>query len=225
MASWGASQPPWTSAYTSGYAPTPQPSFAGQPPAYGGQYYGPGAWPRPYDAPTAGKHPAPRSSKYPELNPMLAEDVTMLRVDLRHKPRSEVLAATYYTTPRAPAMSNHASTLRLVAHDFPWTIDIVMQMPVTCEAVWDALYSALQEPLADSEWGLIVGDKKVRKRVQDAAKKRIDAGDKDKALRRIDFLGDTIFFKGLGKDEEFVKLRLFPGTKDVPATWVVKLGS
>lgn len=155
----------------------------------------------------------------------MAEDVTMLRVDLRHKPRSEVLAATYYTNPRAPAMSSHQSALRLVSHDFPWTIDIVMQMPVTCEAVWDALHSALQEPIADSEWGFMVSDKKVRKKVQDAAKKRVDGGDKDKALRRIDFLGDAVFFKGLGKDDEFAKMRLFPGTKDVAATWVVKLGS
>ena len=78
----------------------------------------------------------------------------------------------------------------------------------------------------DSEWGLIVGDAKQQKTIEKAAKKRLNgtaAG--DKRLKRIDYLGDFTVFRGLYKDEEFERLRLLPGEKKCPETWVVKFGA
>lgn len=166
-----------------------------------------------------------RSKKYPDLNPILAADTTLLRFDVRKKPRTEILASTYYSSRHALAISKGVTHLRLISKAFPWTIDIISQGPITCEAVWDALFTGLQELIADSEWGLIVGDKKKREAVEKAAKKRVDAEQiTDKRLRRIDILGEATFFKGLEQDEDYHKLRLLPGEAACPDTWVVKLG-
>lgn len=166
------------------------------------------------------------STKYPKLNPILAADTTLLRFDVKKKPRTEILASTYYSNCHVPATANGVAHLRLISKAFPWAIDIISQTPVTCEAVWDALYSALQEPIADSEWGMIIGMKKQREIVEKAAKKRIEADtrNEDKRMKRIDYLGDVTLFKGLDKDEDYEKLRLPPGEKPCPETWVVKFG-
>ena len=58
-----------------------------------------------------------------------------------------------------------------------------------------------------------------------AAKKRLASlSSSDKQLKRIDYLGEAALFKGLEKDDDFVKLRLLPGDKSIPETWVVKFG-
>ena len=98
-------------------------------------------------------------------------------------------------------------------------------MPITCAAVWDALYKALQEDIKDSEWGLIVGDGKHHKVVEKAFKKRTEGTDGGKRMKRIDYLGDATMFKGLYKDDDFEKLRLLPGEKKHSETWVVKFGA
>ena len=77
----------------------------------------------------------------------------------------------------------------------------------------------------DSEWGLIVGDAKQQKTIEKAAKKRVNGTAGDKQLKRIDYLGDTTIFRGLYRDEEFERLRLLPGEKKCPETWVVKFGA
>jgi len=166
------------------------------------------------------------SKKYPKLNPILAADTTLLRFDVKKKPRTEILASTYYSNRHTPATANGVVHIRLISKAFPWAIDVMGQTPVTCEAVWDALYVALQEPIADSEWGMIVASKKHREITEKAAKKRIEADpncDKNQ-LRRIDYLGDTTLFKGLDKDDDFEKARLLPGAKGCPDTWVVRFG-
>lgn len=99
-----------------------------------------------------------------------------------------------------------------------------MSSPINCEAVWDALYSALQEYLADSEWGLIVGDTKRKEVIEKAAKKRQEK-DGDRRLKRIDWLGEETFFRGLEKDDDFERQRLLPGSQQCVETWVVRFGA
>jgi hypothetical protein len=82
----------------------------------------------------------------------------------------------------------------------------------------------LQEPLADSEWGAAVVDKERREKILKAAKKRQEK-DKDKWLKRIDWLGETTLFRGLEQDADFEKLRLLPGVQACSETWVVRLSA
>jgi len=111
--------------------------------------------------------------------------------------------------------------MRLISKSFPWSIDIMYTPLITCEMVWDAIYAALQEPLADSEWGLLLDREETRQRVERAAKKR---SDRDKILKRIDWLGEKTLFKGLEKDEAFQRLRLIPGADPCAETWMVRFG-
>jgi hypothetical protein len=118
------------------------------------------------------------------------------------------------------ATANSSTHIRLYSKAFPWSIDIKSTTPITCEAVWDAIHAALQEPIVDSEWGLIVGDKDRKKIVETAASIREGA---DKQMKRIDWLGEHILFKGLEQDDEFQKARLQPGKPSCPDTYLVKL--
>jgi len=69
------------------------------------------------------------------------------------------------------------------------------------------------------------GKKKQREAMEAAAKKRVASLlSTDKHLKRIDYLGEAALFKGLEKDDDYVKLRLLPGDKSIPETWVVKFG-
>ncbi|KAF5383393.1 hypothetical protein D9757_006073 [Collybiopsis confluens] len=141
---------------------TPNPYYQPHPPQ--NQYYSPG-----YQVPP----PTPtRSAKYPSLHHILASDSTTLKLDIRQKARVGMNASTFYAYAGVYAMAMPVHHIRLISKSFPWSIDIKSRTPITCEAVWDALHSALQEHLADSEWGLIVDEKKVRERAEKAAKKR-----------------------------------------------------
>jgi hypothetical protein len=53
-------------------------------------------------------------------------------------------------------------------------------------------------------------------------KKRCEK-DVDSLYKRIDFLGENTLFKGLEKDDEFVKSRIMKGVENVSETWVVKI--
>ena len=166
-----------------------------------------------------------RSPKYPNLNPILAADTTLLRYDIRTKPRDIILATTYFQSCHTPALAHHCSHIRLISKTFPWTIEVKSNhVSITCELIWDSIYHALQEPLADSEWGMIVTDKETRERVEKSAKKRQEK-DQDTRLKRIDLLGNTTLFKGLEKDEDYENLRLLPRASNCPETWVVRLSS
>lgn len=166
-----------------------------------------------------------RSRKYPNLNPILAADTTLLRYDVRNKPKDTILSTTYYSNCHTPCLGTPASHIRLISQAFPWTIEVKStQGSVTCELIWDAIHFGLQEPLADSEWGIAVMDRDRRETILNAARKREDK-DKDSRLKRIDWLGDTTLFRGLEQDGEFDKLRLLPRGQGCPETWVVKLSS
>jgi hypothetical protein len=179
-----------------------------------------------------------RSSKYPNLNPILAADTTLVRFDVQKKPSTEILSSTYFSNRQTSATATPVTHMRLFSKSFPWSIDIMNTPGINCEQVWDAVYAALQEPIADSEWGLIVDNEECRKRVEKAARKRYEMIDKDsgndnlnrsssnsKGLKRIDWLGEKTLFKGLEKDDEFAKTRLLPGLQVCSETWVVKFGA
>ncbi|KIJ95737.1 hypothetical protein K443DRAFT_124744 [Laccaria amethystina LaAM-08-1] len=151
-----------------------------------------------HSMPTGGltqKHTeADNFQKYPNLNPILAADTTLLRFDIKKKPRTEILVSTYLLQPQF-TRPRHACHER--PPDLFWTIDIDSQDNITCEVVWDALYPALQGLIVDSEWGFII-------RVVD------DGGKGDKHYKRIDFLGDETIFGGLEKDDELEKAMVLP---------------
>lgn len=167
-----------------------------------------------------------QSRKYPNLNPILAADQTLLRYDIRNKPKETIQASTYYQNCQVAALAkSNVTHMRLISKAFPWTIDVKGSV-ITCEIIWDAIYCALQEPLADSEWGMVVGDKEKDRReaiVKAAGKRELKDG--DKRLKRIDWLGDATLFKGLEKDDDFEKLRLLPKGQPCGETWLLKLSA
>ncbi|KAJ6562017.1 hypothetical protein B0H19DRAFT_944162 [Mycena capillaripes] len=165
-----------------------------------------------------------RSTKYPDLNPILASDSTPLRYDVRQSPRNDIAPETYMSNRFSTATASSATHLRLVSKSFPWSIDIVSNSPITCEDVLDALYHALQQHIADSEWGVVIGDKKLRETIEQSAKTRTKS-DRDKRLKRVDWLGGSTIFRGLDKIEEFQEMRLLPGTEPCIETWVVNMES
>ncbi|KAG5339875.1 hypothetical protein E4T56_gene275 [Termitomyces sp. T112] len=197
---------PYAWAY-SGYYPQPNPDV--YPP------YGPGFY--------SGYHPEFYGSiKYPQLLNLLASDTTRLQWDVRCPP-STIQTTTFFQHRHTTATQTAVKKLRLISKAFPWSIDIDSHIPITCEMVWEGLYQGLQQPVEDSEWGMLCSMKAARREaVQQAAKKRRDANpNDDKHLKRIDYLGEATMFAGLGRDEEFEKLRLFPGQTASPDTWVV----
>ncbi|KAL4078208.1 hypothetical protein V8B97DRAFT_2003458 [Scleroderma yunnanense] len=163
-----------------------------------------------------------RTPKHPNLHPALAADTTHVRYDVRKAPSDGILFSTAAQLGSSSALSTSASSIRIISRAFPWTLDI--RAPVTCTAVFDGLYKMLQEPICDSEWGIVsLLDKTRRETIEKAAKARMEK-DKVKKLKRIDWLGDMTAFKGLEKDDEFEKKRLLPEALACPETWIVKFG-
>lgn len=167
-----------------------------------------------------------KTRQYPSLHPILAVDTTLAHVDVRFQPSTDAALpnATYYAYRHAHATATQASHVRLISKDFPWAIDIKTSgHPVTCDDVWSALYAALQQPLADSEWGILSHDLSKAKKVQKAAKQRQSEVDKDKVLKRVDWVADSFILRGLEKDDDFAKRRLAYVDSDCEETWVVEM--
>jgi len=167
-----------------------------------------------------------RAREEPVIHPILAADTTQVRVDVRFDPSSEAAIPNqaHYAYRHAHATATQASHVRLISRDFPWLIEIKTGgLPVTCDNVWGALYAALQEPLADSEWGALSHDLHKAKKVQKAAKHRQLEIDRDKVLKRVDWVADNCIFRGLEKDDEFAKRRLAYVDSECDETWVVKM--
>jgi len=191
------------------------------PPGYYNQpYYNdqPSVWQAYYDR----TRPA---SKWPTLNPALAADMTQIRYDVRKPPRDAIMLTTWQQISHLPALTVPTREIFIISKAFPWSIKIpaAAGSVVTCGAIFDALYTMLQQPMEDSEWGIVIHDKSRKEAIEKAAKLRQEK-DKDKRLKRIDWLGDTPMFKGLEKDDEFEKKRALPGSAGVAETWVVKFG-
>ncbi|KAJ7141425.1 hypothetical protein C8R44DRAFT_659157 [Mycena epipterygia] len=201
------------------YYQQPHPNAFG-PPQPGFGYWGQPGWAPP------NANAAYHSSKYPTLNPVLASDTTQVHYDVRKKARNDIAPATYLPNRHLFAVASGATHVRLISKFFPWSIDVMSNTPVTVEAVYDALHAALQQHLADSEWGIVVDNKKLRETIEKAAKKRVESDrDDDSRLKRIDWLGGSAFFRGLDKIEDFQELRLLPGAEPCAETWVVRLAS
>ena len=127
--------------------------------------------------------------------------------------------------------------MRLISKDFPWTIEIDMQKEVVKSSygrstsyainvadVWKAIYNALQEPLLESEWALLMDSSWLerdsrRRGIEQAAQKRVG---KSPVVRRVDWLGEKAVFRGLVKDDNFARHRMMPGMKWSADTWVVR---
>ena len=62
----------------------------------------------------------PRFSKYPSLNPSLAEDTTLLCYDVKQKPWATLLALTYYANRHNFALAAPTCHMRLLSKAFPW---------------------------------------------------------------------------------------------------------
>ena len=168
--------------------------------------------------------PLAASSKWQRLNTLLSSGETLVRFDVRKTPREAILSNTYEIYGLQPALitGTHVKHIRVYSKTVPWCVEIMAkeQRPITCRDVWEAIHDALQQELDDSEWGMIVRDKKLRETVEKAAKKR-----ESTKLKRIDFLGEGTMFKGLEKDEELTKVRLLPGSEACAETWVAIFGS
>ncbi|EGO00347.1 hypothetical protein SERLA73DRAFT_107415 [Serpula lacrymans var. lacrymans S7.3] len=173
-------------------------------------------------------------STYSELSslvhPFLALSAAPIVYDIREPPstlRFPPLSAHQrhsYRHLAVPLTSSSPRHVRIISKEFPWSFELdytrrVDHNCVTCLDVLSALYSALQAPLADHEWG--VADESRRKSMQRARARRIEAGG-SALLQRVDWLGSRAFFGGLRRDDKFAKQRLCPGTVQVTETWLVK---
>nr|GAT56000.1 predicted protein [Mycena chlorophos] len=218
---WAQPGNPW--AYYPQYGPPPPgaappvPGPPSQPQAPYGGYWGQAGW-APPTATNAGY-----SAKYPTLNPVLASDTTQVRYDVRRKAKSDIPGHIYAPNRGLFATSSSASHIRLISKAFPWSVEVKSGVPITVEGIWDAIHTALQQHIADSEWGIIISDKKLREAIEKAAKKRSET-DADPLLKRVDWLGTQTVFKGLDKFEEFTEMRLLPGMEPwvdrlLPSAW------
>ncbi|KAF9444006.1 hypothetical protein P691DRAFT_712503 [Macrolepiota fuliginosa MF-IS2] len=232
------------------HGPVIPPPPAGYPAAGGGASYpwhgGPqqGWNPDPYAHRQPHQAPAPpqeqlnptelRSKKWPVLNAVIATDTTLARFKVTNKPSQEILASTFYTFRHVPALATPTTHMRLFSKQFPWCIEIPSQRDITCEMIWNAVWSLLQQPLEDSEWGMLcAGGDAGQKRIDEiiaANKKRLELNSfGDKRLLRCDYLGENVWFVGLEKDEQYQKKRLLPGSKQAQQpmeenTWLISMG-
>ncbi|KAG1790071.1 uncharacterized protein HD556DRAFT_747007 [Suillus plorans] len=170
------------------------------------------------------EHSQPKS-KWPSLNPTLASDMTYVRYDIRKPAREAIMLTTWQQIHHIPAFVAPTYEILIISKAFPWSM--LIRAPagsvVTCGAIFEGLHEMLHKHIEDSEWAIVALDKTRREAIEKAAKARQEK-DKDKRLKRIDWLGDTPMFKGLEKDEEFEKKRHLPGSDTVAETWVVRFG-
>ncbi|KAJ3504197.1 hypothetical protein NLJ89_g8061 [Agrocybe chaxingu] len=210
MTSW---PPPPAWVPTTAYVPTVDPRFS-VPTGYPQQLQPSPPWfthplpaqPDPYRTNASPAATAHRSIKYPSLNPALAEDTTMLRYDLKQKPSTSIMPSIYYHYRAMPVIANACHRLRIICKAFPWQIDISTQGSVTCGDVWEAVYAALQESIADSEWGFLI--------TQEGKRAAVEKGGEEET---------RVGTEGLERDEDFAKLRQLPFAPTSGETWVLKL--
>ncbi|KAG1861564.1 hypothetical protein DFJ58DRAFT_744223 [Suillus subalutaceus] len=161
-------------------------------------------------------------------------------------PSSSPFAGCGYEFLRVPLTPERPRQIRLTSPDFPWAFDIgpsAGEEVVTCLDVLSTLHAELQRPLTDMEWGT-AGDEKraslIRARDRrlwiqlalqgssgSAARTRPTVSferpvQREPLLLRVDWLGSSVAFMGLVKDEAFARKRFVPGGGERPETWVVK---
>lgn len=179
-------------------------------------------------------------------HPFLAPPYMPLIYDLRYSPTSlrflssSPFAGRGYESLRVPLTPERPRKIRLISPDFPWAFYIgpsAGEEVVTCLDVFFHLHSALQYPLTDTEWG-IAGDAKRASLIR-ACNRRLlvlqgssnstartvsfdRSVQREPLLLRVDWLGSSVAFMGLFKDEAFARRRFLPGGGEHPETWVVK---
>ncbi|KAG2039556.1 hypothetical protein BDR03DRAFT_951475 [Suillus americanus] len=162
-----------------------------------------------------------------------------------HFPSSSPFAGWGYEFLRVPLTPERPTQIRLISPDFPWAFDIgpsAGEEVVTCLDVLSTLHAELQRPLTDMEWGT-AGDEK-RASLMRACDRRLWTqlafhGSSNSAARtrptvsferpvqqeplllRVDWLGSSVAFMGLVRDEASTRI-FVPGGGDRPETWVVK---
>ncbi|KAL5528525.1 hypothetical protein ACEPAF_7661 [Sanghuangporus sanghuang] len=175
----------------------------------------------------------PTSSRYPDLNPVLAADTTRVNFDVRLPPEKGVNSGAYARFWSTSALRRPTMHMRLISRDHPWVFELDFRplatrgTPhyVTCGDVWTALTSGLSQPITDAEWSLFVSanrpDQSQRRRLmtETVAMRTHEQG---KYLRRVDWLGRNVVFRGLLKDDNFTRDVLLPGRESCVDTWVVK---
>ncbi|KAG1901863.1 uncharacterized protein F5891DRAFT_1186892 [Suillus fuscotomentosus] len=163
-------------------------------------------------------------------------------------PPSSPFADCGYELLRVPLTLERPKQIRLISPYFPWAFDIgpsAGEEVVTCLDVLSTLHAALQRPLTDTEWGAAGDDKRAslirardrRLRIQPvlhgssnpAAPARPTVSfekavprQQEPLLLRVDWLGSSVAFIGLVKDEAFARKRFVPGGREHPETWMVK---
>ncbi|KAG1863807.1 hypothetical protein F4604DRAFT_1783711 [Suillus subluteus] len=185
-------------------------------------------------------------------HPFLAPPSVPLIYDLRyppnslHFPSSSPFAGCGYEFLRVSLTPERPRQIRLISPDFPWAFDIgpsAGEEVVTCLDVLSTLHAELQRPLTYMEWGTAGDDKRasliracdrrlwiqlaLHRSSNSAARTRPTvsferAVQKKPLLLRVDWLGSSVAFMGLVKDEAFARRRFVPGGGERPETWVVK---
>ncbi|KAG1863808.1 hypothetical protein F4604DRAFT_1783738 [Suillus subluteus] len=185
-------------------------------------------------------------------HPFLAPPSVPLIYDLRYSPTSlrfpssSPFTGCGYEFLRVPLTPERPRQIRLISPDFPWAFNIgpsAGEESVTCLDVLSALYAELQRPLTDMEWGTAGDEKRAslirardrrlwirlafHKSLNSAARTRPTVSferpvQQEPLLLRVDWLGSSVAFMGLVKDETFARRRFAPGGGDHPETWMVK---
>jgi hypothetical protein len=159
--------------------------------------------------------------------------------DIRFPPNFATVLSNFTTRTRlaphegqAPAVLPHTDKIKLISRAFPWEFDIAASVSVrdggvgvTVEDVLAGLYEGLHKHLTSPEFWIVEDES--RDRVAQAYKYNISTrelkrSDKD-GVRRIDWLSDLVAFRGLTRDDEFVKKRVFDKSA-YGDTWVVVFG-
>ncbi|KAG1772558.1 hypothetical protein EV702DRAFT_976625 [Suillus placidus] len=168
------------------------------------------------------------------LHPFLAPPSVPLIYDLRYPPTalrfpsSSLFAGCGYEFLRVPLTPERPRQIRLISPNFPWAFDIgpsTGEEVVTCLDVLATLHSALQRPLAGTEWATAGDDKRasiIRARDRRLRIQLALHGSSKPLLLRVDWLGSSVAFVGLVRDEAFARRRFAPGGGERPETWVVK---
>ncbi|KAG1792120.1 hypothetical protein EV424DRAFT_1609467 [Suillus variegatus] len=164
-------------------------------------------------------------------HPFLAPPSAPLIYDLRYSPTS-----LRFLSPSPFAGCGYGSS----AHTFLGRLTSAPnagEEVVTCLDVLSTLHAALQCPLTDTEWGTAGDDKRaslIRARDRrlwirlalhgssNPAPRTRPTVQREPLLLRVDWLGSSVAFMGLVKDEAFARRRLVPGGRERPETWVVK---
>lgn len=152
-----------------------------------------------------------------------------MRFDIRKPPREGIAQSAWQQIKDTPAFSTPTYKVCIISKAFPWPI--IIRAPagsvVTCGTIFEELHRRLQAHITDAEWAIVAVDSVRKKAIEKAAKSRREK-DKDRRLKRIDWLGDTPVFQGLVQDEGFKKQIHLPGNEIVEdtetETWVARFG-